>query len=188
MFAHFCVFNLLGLFIRIGERNYPRLHKTVQVKNGAELFWREKKLYPTDRVFFQSLGKKNKKQKFVTRNPGDTMCVSGYGYFFCLWAVRARSNQRRALIGLWVTPPTTGSIEIERGGDENITINHGCGGGDCGRRRSWPLRPPLGRPRPFQSTERVDRVMGDAVNDRLHRNRVGGVIKNRQGRHHELGW
>ncbi len=29
-------------------------------------------------------------------------------------------------------PPTTGAIEIERGGDENITINHGCGGGDCG--------------------------------------------------------
>jgi hypothetical protein len=113
------------------------------------------------------------------------MCVSGYGSFFCLWAVRARSNRRRALIGLWVTPPTTGSIEIERGGDENITINHGCGGRDCGRRRSWPLRPPLGRPRPFQSTERVDRVMGDAVNDRLHRNRAGGVTKNRQGRRHE---
>ena len=30
-----------------------------------------------------------------------------------------------------MTPPTTGIIEIERGGDENITINHGCGGGDC---------------------------------------------------------
>jgi len=29
-------------------------------------------------------------------------------------------------------PPTTGAIEIERGGDENITINHGCGGGNCG--------------------------------------------------------
>jgi len=29
-------------------------------------------------------------------------------------------------------PPTTGVIKIERGGDENITINHGCGGGDCG--------------------------------------------------------
>jgi len=28
--------------------------------------------------------------------------------------------------------PTTGVIEIERGGDKNITINHGCGGGDCG--------------------------------------------------------
>ena len=31
-----------------------------------------------------------------------------------------------------MTPPTTDAIEIERGGDENITINHGCGGGDCG--------------------------------------------------------
>ena len=29
-------------------------------------------------------------------------------------------------------PPTTGAIEIEQGGDKNITINHGCGGGDCG--------------------------------------------------------
>jgi hypothetical protein len=36
------------------------------------------------------------------------------------------------LIGSWLTPPATGAIEIERGGDENITINHGCGGGDCG--------------------------------------------------------
>ena len=26
----------------------------------------------------------------------------------------------------------TGVIEIEQGGDENITINHGCGGGECG--------------------------------------------------------
>jgi hypothetical protein len=42
---------------------------------------------------------KNKKQKFVTRNPGDTMGVSGFGSFFCLWAVRTRSNQWRALIG-----------------------------------------------------------------------------------------
>ena len=47
-------------------------------------------------------------------------------------AARACSNQRRALIGSWVTPPTTGVIEIERGGDKNITIIHGCGGGDCG--------------------------------------------------------
>jgi hypothetical protein len=53
----------------------------------------------TDRVFFQSLGKKNKKLKFVTRNRGDTMGVSGFGSFFCLWTVRARSNQWRALIG-----------------------------------------------------------------------------------------
>jgi hypothetical protein len=27
----------------------------------------------TDRVFFQGLGEKNKKQKFVTRNQGDPM-------------------------------------------------------------------------------------------------------------------
>jgi hypothetical protein len=26
----------------------------------------------------------------------------------------------------------TGAIEIKRGGDENITINHGYGGGNCG--------------------------------------------------------
>ena len=38
----------------------------------------------------------------------------------------------RVLIGSWVTPPTTGAIEIERGVDKNITINHGCGGGHCG--------------------------------------------------------
>ena len=31
-----------------------------------------------------------------------------------------------------MTPPTTGIIEIEQGGDENITINHGCSGGICG--------------------------------------------------------
>jgi hypothetical protein len=49
-----------------------------------------------------------------------------------LTRVRACSNRRRALIGSWVTPPTTGSIEIEWGGEENITINHGCGGGGGG--------------------------------------------------------
>jgi hypothetical protein len=47
-------------------------------------------------------------------------------------AARACSNQRLALIGSWVMPPTTGVIKIEKGGDENITINHGCGGCDCG--------------------------------------------------------
>ncbi len=47
-------------------------------------------------------------------------------------AARACSNRRRTLIGSWVTQPTTSVIEIERRGDENITINHGCSGGDCG--------------------------------------------------------
>ena len=47
-------------------------------------------------------------------------------------AARACSYRWRALIGSWVTPPTTGVIKIKQGGDENITIKHGCGGGDCG--------------------------------------------------------
>ena len=70
------------------------------------------------------------------------MGVSRFGSFFCLWAVCARSNRWRTLIGSWVTPPTTGSIKIKLGGSKNITINHGSGGADCGRRRSWPLPPP----------------------------------------------
>ena len=41
-------------------------------------------------------------------------------------------NQWRALIGSWVTLPATGVIKIEQGSDKNITINHGCGPGDCG--------------------------------------------------------
>ena len=62
----------------------------------------------------------------------ETMGAAGHGRYRHLWADRARSNRRRALIGSWVMPPTTGAIKIEREGDENITINHGCGGGDCG--------------------------------------------------------
>jgi len=46
--------------------------------------------------------------------------------------------------------------------------------GNHGRRRSWPLLPPLGCPRPFQSTARFDRVMGDATYDRRHRNQARG--------------
>jgi len=130
-------------------------------------------LQPDRLCFFQSLGEKNKKQKFVLRNPGDTMGVSGFGSFICLWAVCARSNRWRALIGSWVTPHTTGSIEIERGGAKNIIINHGSGGGDCGRRRSWPLLPPIGPPRPFRSRSCVDRAMVDAPYRRPHQNLAG---------------
>jgi hypothetical protein len=62
----------------------------------------------------------------------ETMDAAGHGLYCHLWAARAHSNQRRALIGSWVTPPMTGVIEIKRGGDKNITINHGCGDSDCG--------------------------------------------------------
>jgi hypothetical protein len=78
----------------------------------------------TDRVFFQSLGEKTKK-KFVTRNPGDTMGGSGYGSFFCLWAVRARSARGRVFTEPWATPPTAGAMKIERGVVYNPTIHHG---------------------------------------------------------------
>ena len=47
-------------------------------------------------------------------------------------SAHACSNRRCALIGSRVTPHTTGVVKIERGGDKNITINHGCGGGNCG--------------------------------------------------------
>jgi len=81
----------------------------------------------TDRVFFQSLGEKNKKQKFVTRNPGDTMGVSSYGSFFCLWAVRNHSARGRVFTEPWATPPSTGAMKIERRVVlvYNLTIHHG---------------------------------------------------------------
>jgi hypothetical protein len=34
-----------------------------------------------------------------------------------LWAVRARSAQRRVLIGTWSTPPMTGAIKFDGGGE-----------------------------------------------------------------------
>jgi len=66
----------------------------------------------TDRVFFQSLGEKNKKQKFVTRNQGDTMGVSGYGSFFCLWAIRDHSARGRVLTEQWATSTTAGAMKF----------------------------------------------------------------------------
>ena len=80
--------------------------------------------YQTDRVFFQGLGKKNKKQKFVTWNPGDTMGVSGHGSFFCLWTVHASSARASVLTEPWATPPTAGAMKIERGGGHASTYRH----------------------------------------------------------------
>jgi hypothetical protein len=48
-------------------------------------------------------------------------------------AARACSNRRRGSVGSWVTPPTADAIKIEQGGEENITINHGCQQGEAGR-------------------------------------------------------
>jgi len=82
------------------------IFKTVRIETHTLLFG------GTDRVFFQRLGEKNKKPKFVTRNPGNTMGVSGFGSFFCLWAVRARSNQWCMLTEPWATSTTAGAMKF----------------------------------------------------------------------------
>jgi len=60
------------------------------------------------------------------------MGAAGHCLYRRLWPSGAGSNLWRAMIGSWVMRPSNGSIKIERGGEKNITINHGCGGGDCG--------------------------------------------------------
>ena len=53
------------------------------------------------------------------------MGVSGYGTFFCLWAVRTCSAQGRALTEPWEAPPTAGTMKIEQGVVYYPTIHHG---------------------------------------------------------------
>jgi hypothetical protein len=53
------------------------------------------------------------------------MGISGYGSFFCLWAIRARSAQGRVLTGPWAMPLTAGTMTFERGVVYNLTIHHG---------------------------------------------------------------
>ncbi len=55
----------------------------------------------------------------------ETMGAVGDGLYRRLWAIRARFNQRRALTGSWVMPPTTGFIQIKQRGEPYGTFNHG---------------------------------------------------------------
>jgi hypothetical protein len=125
---------------------YNSLFKTFRIETHSSLFGGTFFLRPDRSFYFQSLGEKNKKQKFVTRNPGDTMGVSGYGSFFCLWAVRACSAQERVFTEPWATPLTAGAMKIEWGVVYYPTIHHGymleknC---HPGRRQPWPLPPPM---------------------------------------------
>jgi hypothetical protein len=103
------------------------------------------------------------------------MGASGYGSFFCLWAVRARSARGRMLTEPWTTPPTTGAMKIERGVVYDPTIHHWLlleKNRHPGRRQPWPLPPPIGPPRPFRSRVRVDKAMGDAPYRQRHENRA----------------
>ena len=65
--------------------------KTVRIEIKGTEFGGTFFLQPDRPCFFQTLGKKNEKLFVVTWNRGDTMGVSGYGIFFHLWAVCARS-------------------------------------------------------------------------------------------------
>ncbi len=69
----------------------------------------------------------------VTRKPWVPPVIASTVYR-CLWPSGAGYNLWRALIGSWVMPPSNGSIEIERGGEKNITINRQR------RRRRWRRR------------------------------------------------
>ena len=49
------------------------------------------------------------------------MGATGHCLYRRLWPSGAGSNLWRALIGSWVMPPSSVSIEIERGGEKNIS-------------------------------------------------------------------
>jgi hypothetical protein len=77
------------------------------------------------------------------------MGVSGYGSFFCLWAVRTRSARGRVFTEPWATPPTVGAMKIERGVVYDPTIHQWLlvrKKRHPGRRQPWPLPPPIGPP------------------------------------------
>ena len=108
-------------------------------------------------VIFHSLNKKNKKQKFFTRNPGDAMGISGCGSFFCLWAVRARCSRAHVYRAMGDAPYPPGTMKIERGVVYNPTIRLGYlleKNIHPGRHQPWPLPPHIGPPRPFRSNGR----------------------------------
>jgi len=52
------------------------------------------------------------------------MGISGYGSFFCLWAVRARSAQGRVFTEPWAMPPTAGAMKIEQGVVYRLGVAH----------------------------------------------------------------
>ncbi len=77
-------------------------------------------------------GEENMTAAMRTKSHTETMGATGHCLYRRLWPSGAGSNLWCALIGSWVMTPSNGSIEIERGGEKNTTINHGCGGGNCG--------------------------------------------------------
>ncbi len=56
-----------------------------------------------------------------------------------------------------------------RGEKQKTKIRHTEPGRYDGRQRLWLFLLPVGRPRPFQSMARVDRVVSDAAYDQIER-------------------
>ena len=109
-----CIVNPLNVTVTI--------HMTVRIETHTFAIWRDLffKIGQTV-LFFRASARKTKKN-------------SSHRTWAIRWASAALALSSAcgpsapvlidgALIGLWVMPPTTGSIEIERGGAENITIN-----------------------------------------------------------------
>jgi hypothetical protein len=108
----------------------------------------------------------------------ETMGAAGDGLYRRLWAVRARSNQRCALTGSWATPPTTGFIHIERGGEPYGTIDHG----DL-RGKTPSLLAPLAGGSPTRHDARAHNIVRDAKRAGYRLIRAGGAALGAETRH-----
>ena len=88
-------------------------------------FWKKKMSAPSAK---RSLHKVNQKDNLIKKN--NHAWYNGpstsHGPYRHLWAVCTHSNQRHVLMGSCATPPTTGAIQIKRGGDYYLTFDHGA--------------------------------------------------------------
>ncbi len=96
----------------------------------------------------------------------ETMGAAGHGLYRRLWAVRACSAHWCALIRSWMTPLTTGNIQIERGG-KPIQYNQPwiflqLGGGAAAAAARW------------QRTAQLQRQLGGGAAAVAARRRRGG--------------
>ena len=74
------------------------------------------------RIFLlPALSPPSKKPKNSHGSHTETMGATGHYLYRHIWPSGAGSNLWCAFIGSWVMPPSTGSIEIERGSEKNIT-------------------------------------------------------------------
>jgi hypothetical protein len=87
------------------------------------LFFEEEKMsaLSADRSLHRVNKKKPHRKNNLARYNGPS---SGHGPYRRLWVVCACPARWRASTGSWATPPTTGAVQIERGGDYYLTFDH----------------------------------------------------------------